>query len=90
MKELKDQIIHSNRRGNLELQMVFQSQGMYLFLELIRQELILKRQIHFYTILLIYQIMLIYQDVTWKLQMETNIQIFTLNLLQICQEFLEM
>ena len=47
-------------------------------------------QIHFYTTLLIYQIMLIYQDVIWKLQMETNTQIFTLNLLQICQGFLEM
>ena len=62
---------------------IFQSQGMYLFLELILQELVHKQQIHFYTTLLICQIMLKYQDVTWKWQMETNTQIFTLNLLQI-------
>ena len=56
-----------NRQDILELQMLFQNHAMYLFLELIQQELMNKQQIHFYTILLIYQIMLIYQDVTWKL-----------------------
>ena len=66
-----------------------QNLAMSLFLKLTQPILIHKQQIHFYTILLICQTMLIYLAVISRLEMEMSTPIFTLNQLQIQQEFLE-
>ena len=66
-----------------------QNLAMSLFLKLTQPILIHKQQIHFYTILLICQTMLIYLAVISRLEMEMNTPIFTLNQLQIQQEFSE-
>ena len=58
--------------------------------ELIRQILKHKQQIHSYTTLLIYQTMLIYHVVISRLEMEMNTLIYTINQLQIRQEFTDM
>ena len=90
---LNEQVERSNnsqqQTGILELQMLSQNLAMSLFLELTQPILIYKQQIHFYTILLICQTMLIYLAVISRLQMEMNTLIFTLNQLQIQQEFSE-
>ena len=66
-----------------------QNLAMSLFLKLTQPILIHKQQIHFYTILLICQTMLIYLAVISRLEMEMSTPIFTLNQLQIQQEFSE-
>ena len=66
-----------------------QNLAMSLFLELTQPILIYKQQVHFYTILLICQTMLIYLAVILRLEMEMNTLIFTLNQLQIQQECFE-
>ena len=66
-----------------------QNLAMSLFLELTQPILIHKQQIHFYTILLIYQTMLMCLAVILRLEMEMSTLIFTLNQLQIQQEFSE-
>ena len=79
----------SNKQDNLELQMVSQNQDMYLFGQLTQQMLTRKQQIHFYTTLLVYQTMPIFHVAISSLEMEMNTPIFTLNQLQIQQEFSE-
>ena len=66
-----------------------QNLAMSLFLKLTQPILIHKQQIHFYTILLICQTMPIYLAVISRLEMEMSTPIFTLNQLQIQQEFSE-
>ena len=66
-----------------------QNLAMSLFLKLTQPILIHKQQIHFYTILLSCQTMLIYLAVISRLEMEMSTLIFTLNQLQIQQEFSE-
>ena len=70
----------SNKQDNLGLQMVFQNLVMYLFGELTQPMLMYKQQIHFYTILLIFQTMLIFHVAISRLEMEMNILILPLNL----------
>ena len=84
-----DQIINRNKQTILELQMPFQNHDMYLFGELIQQELMYKQPIHLYMILLIYRTTLMYLDVISKLEMEMNTPIFTINQQQTYQGFTE-
>ena len=89
MKWLNDQITLNNKQAISELQMLFQNRDLYLFGQLTQPMLNHKQQIHFYITLLTYQTMPIYHAVISRLEMEINILIFTLNQLQIHQEFTE-